>query len=626
MADDTKLLAVIEANTKQFENALKRIEKQTAQTFGKADQSVKRLESSLRSSSSQILSLGRSFAAAFGVGFAVGGIASLPGLLRDVVRQAADIGDTADKIGLTTDALQELNFAAQQTGSTAETMTSALEQFAKRIGDAAQNGGDLAKIFKANGIALKDANGALRPLNDLLNEYANLIRGAVSPSDQFVLSTEAFGRGAGADMVLTLRDGADGLRRFADEAQNTGQVIERSLIKQAQEIDDKFDQLAGTLATFAQEQVLIFVRDLSNAFQQLSGWLSAVRDAANAGAAALDNLGGANDPEAIRAQLAEAEQTLAGIQDRAAKGINIPGGSLEDAIKLVQRLRGELAALQAENKAAVDSTRTIVEPRTKDDEIIIPTILPPKPPPKTGKSKAQREAEAAAKELERERQAVLDLISDLEFERKIIGLSNEQREIEIALRRAGTVATEEQRAEITGLVAAGIREQEALDGLIDRMDALRDAASSTLDAFSQSIQNGEGATEALKAALVDVLKTLVQIGQQQVIASLFGLSGTPGGGLIGGLVGGLFGGGSQSASALGLSNIQTPNLASSVAASRRSAPPVIRLEVVEGALFRPVVTGIAGAVSVKQAGLAEQRAVARGPAVARDMQRRVGTP
>lgn len=585
-----------------------KLQQQTDKAIRGASKSINSLDGALLKATSAA----RTFATAFGAGFLVGGIATLPTLLRGVVKELADIGDTADKIGITTDRLQELNFQAEQNGASAETMTTALEQFAKRVGEAAQKGGDLAKIFEANGIALKDAEGNLRPLNDLLRDYSNLIKGAVSPSDQFVLAAEAFGRGAGADMVLVLKEGADGLLRFGQEAQRTGQVIREDLVRQAQEVDDKFDQLAGTLATFAKEEVLIFVRNLVDEFNRLSGALQAVRDFAVAGGEALSNLGGANDVEALKEQLAEAEKTLASIQARAAQGI-IPGGSLDDAIADVARLRGELAALQAQMGAALPDLRQ------KDDAIaklIFPTATTVLPPPKRTGGAGSRAG--GISDIEREKKAVIELIAELQREQSLIGATDAERRISNELRRAGASATEAQKAQIASLITQIEAAEAAQQRLIDTLDNVRSASLSALDAFSQSIADGEGAVAGLKSALVDALQTIIQIGQQQIIASLFGGFGGAGGGLFGGIFGKFLGGGASP------SSLSAPSLSSFSRSA--AAAPVVQLSIVEGALFRPVVTSISGAVSVRHAGAAEQRAIARGPAVARDAQRRFGTP
>src|SRR4051812_20565581 len=69
--------------------------------------------------------------AGLGAGIAIGGLAQIPGIIRDIVKEGADLVDLAHKIGLTTDALQELRFQSEQNGSSAEELDSALEQFSR---------------------------------------------------------------------------------------------------------------------------------------------------------------------------------------------------------------------------------------------------------------------------------------------------------------------------------------------------------------------------------------------------------------------------------------------------------------------------------------------------------------
>lgn len=70
MADDAKLIAVVEANTKQFENALKRLEKVTKSSTDQMTNSVKKLDASFAGVGKRAASLagvfGRSFASGFG--------------------------------------------------------------------------------------------------------------------------------------------------------------------------------------------------------------------------------------------------------------------------------------------------------------------------------------------------------------------------------------------------------------------------------------------------------------------------------------------------------------------------------------------------------------------------------
>lgn len=170
------------------------------------------------------------------------------------------------------------------------------------------------------------------------------------------------------------------------------------------------------------------------------------------------------------------------------------------------------------------------------------------------KSQTQIAAEKAAKsgsrkkaisEAERERKAVLDLIDALEFERSLIGLTDVEREKANALRRAGSAATDEQRAKIEQLVEASYREREAHEAAEEAIqrqkEAMEDLGNIGLDAvqsIADALADGKITTEEwvqILSRLVDQLLSMPNLG------SILG----GGSGGFGGILGALFGGGSS---------------------------------------------------------------------------------
>lgn len=675
MADDVKLLAVIDANTKAFENALKRIERSTNATFGKADQSVRRLERTLQASSTRLTSFGRNFSTALLRPLAaLAGAQGLSSLINsfqrieNALKIAGVEGEEFDKV------LQSLTKTATQNGAPLESLVQLYGQLAlsqKDLGISTEevleftNG--VAAALKISGRSAEAARGALLQLSQIMgsavvrSEEFNSVQEGARPILQAVADglEEAGGsvaklRGLVIDGLVpteaffrAFQAGQGNLQALADTADLTlGQAFENLITNLTLSVGE-LDKATGSSVRL--KDALIAVGNAVNFVTIKLGDLAASDFGSKIGDMA-DAIGDAGAKTRLLVEGFFAGKFKGDAGHEFVQHIVDTGADIlraEDKLRTdVEKLKdnpievGDLVALPSQQAdravsalEAIDDRvdrlfNTIGEANRKVDPVSLTDFPPPKPPKPPGKSQADRDREAAARAIDREREAVKQLISDLEFERSLIGLSNEQREIEIALRRAGAVATEEQRAQITSLVASGIREQEALDQLIDRMDELRNAAGGALDAFAQSIASGEGATAGLKAALVDLLQTIIQIGEQQAIKSLFGAIGTAGGGGIGGIIGGLFGGaGAQTGGGAAVSRLPTPTVAN-LAGSRSllPRPAVVELSVVEGALFRPVVTGISQGVSVRQSGLAEQRAVARGPAVARDAQRRFGTP
>ena len=243
----------------------------SAPAFKSVQGNVAQTDKAVMALNGSILTAGRSLIGAFAKGFVVGGLASLPTVLQETAKAAANIGDVADKVGLTTDELQELRYAAEQTGVETRAMDVAMQRFSRRTAQAAAGQGELVDILRANGIALRDNEGNMRPLVDILGDYAVLIKNAGSEQEALLLAFKAFDT-EGAALVNTLRNGGDALDDMGAAAHEVNQVLGEDLIRTAQDVDAQFKELSGTIGTFFQRAVLGAV----NAFDSIGDILGRV--------------------------------------------------------------------------------------------------------------------------------------------------------------------------------------------------------------------------------------------------------------------------------------------------------------------------------------------------------------
>lgn len=145
-------------------------------------------------------------------------------------------------------------------------------------------------------------------------------------------------------------------------------------------------------------------------------------------------------------------------------------------------------------------------------------------------------ARSGSKEADREREAVVQLIAELEHELSILGLTEQQKAVANALRRAGAAATEEERQAITSLVNETYLEQQAIESMNEQMREFQDIAKSALQTFISDITAGKDATEALGNALSNIGNRLLSAGLDGLFNGLF--SGGGGGSFLSGLFGG----------------------------------------------------------------------------------------
>lgn len=155
---------------------------------------------------------------------------------------------------------------------------------------------------------------------------------------------------------------------------------------------------------------------------------------------------------------------------------------------------------------------------------------------------AARSAASTAKqttaEKERERQAVEALIEQLQFELETVGMSNEQKAVANALRRAGAAATDEERAQIEGLIIAREQENQKLKEAEALYNAIKSAAEQSLKSFLSDLAEGKSLGEAFKNVLDDILSRLIDFGVSTALNAIFpGLGNIAGARAMGGPVG-----------------------------------------------------------------------------------------
>lgn len=211
-----------------------------------------------------------------GLGSAVGALRTTLGALgvalsgaelihftKEAVTSLADIGSSAKRVGATTDALQALRFEVKQGGGDIKDADTFLQRFAESASKAGTGGNYLAKVFFANGVALKDANGQLKSSVDLLVAYAKLVDNTAAHEDKLRLAREAGGKGSGAQMLEVLEKIArQGLPSVIDRLKELGIIVDKNMIDKADQIDKKWKLTSGRIDTYLKGTVIAAMEEL----------------------------------------------------------------------------------------------------------------------------------------------------------------------------------------------------------------------------------------------------------------------------------------------------------------------------------------------------------------------------
>jgi hypothetical protein len=185
------------------------------------------------------------------VGAAIAGLGALTAGLTGAALVAIDVADnlqdSADSAGVSAEKFQELRFALAGVGVDEAKLTGFLQRFTKNLGDLQTRGtGPLQKALKDTDKALLESVRSAPTVDAALDLILSRLIELPAAQQKASLAAAAFGKGAGA-LTPILTDNADGLRALTERAQETGNVIDASLLGPASQASDRLAQLSQTI-------------------------------------------------------------------------------------------------------------------------------------------------------------------------------------------------------------------------------------------------------------------------------------------------------------------------------------------------------------------------------------------
>ena len=397
---------------------------------------------------------------ALGLGVGAIGVSGLSRSIMEVVNSTDALVKKARQVGVSFEDLQRARYGFDLVGVSVETTNEFLTQFSRRLAEAANKGGELADVLAVNGIAIRDSEGNIRPLMDLLRDYANLVKGARTEGEKLQLAHIAGGRSA-ADFALAMHDGAAGIDAAMKAADEAGVVLSNDLAPSVEEVNDAFTKLQAQLSVGFKRVVLGAIKDV----RDLQGELS------------------------LGARLAKwAAETIGHLE------------SAEDRAKGTLRLKLRLGRFDTEGF-------TLEDLGGLPGATVPATVIPTKPE-KPIRSRTERDA-------------VADLISTLKHELDVLRLTGAERAVANNLRRAGAEATVEERQQIEGLTRSIFDLEEAQARAAEEAKFLGDEA---FDAISGLLIDGKSAVDVVNDLARSLARAALQAALLGTgpLAGLFG--------------------------------------------------------------------------------------------------------
>ena len=207
------------------------------------------------------------------------GIAASLGMgVKEAVTGFAAAGDAVDKmaarVGLSAETLQEWSFAAKHAGASPQALEDGLKDLSKHMAEIA-SGSDTtssaATLFKALGIAVKDAGGKIRPVAEVFEDFADAIKRNEDPALRTRMAMAALGEG-GRSLIPMMSAGSEGLREMSKQARDLGLVMSSEDVAAAANLTDHLDDMRavfGSIGTTIGAKLAPVVVRLADQFRDL---------------------------------------------------------------------------------------------------------------------------------------------------------------------------------------------------------------------------------------------------------------------------------------------------------------------------------------------------------------------
>ena len=219
---------------------------------GSFETDTARAEKSLAKFKKEALETAKQAGAVLGTAaVAVGGALAL--MTKQAIDAADEINKLSQKTGESAETLSALSYAFELGDVSGEAFGSSMIKLSRSMSEAAQGSGDAAVAFNVLGVAVKNADGSLRPTADVLGDVAQKFAEFADGPEKSALAIAIFGK-SGADLIPVLNAGKDGLKSMADEAKQLGIVISGETARAAEEFNDTLTKI-GKGANAAGQQL-----------------------------------------------------------------------------------------------------------------------------------------------------------------------------------------------------------------------------------------------------------------------------------------------------------------------------------------------------------------------------------
>lgn len=247
-----------------------------AENLNKSAESAGKLEGGLKKAAAASGSLKVALAAA-----AAAAVTGLGRGAAELIAYSDELNTLAKQSGFTTAELQKMAYAADLVDVSQETIVSSARKLKTNM---KSTSAEVTAAWDKIGVSVRNTDGSFRDSNAVFYETIEALARVSNETERDTLAMTLFGRSAD-DLAGIIDDGGEALKRFGDEAEAAGLILDESQLQSLNEINDELDELkAKAKGTFGEVMATFLVENREEIDRIIEGlanwleWISAVSD------------------------------------------------------------------------------------------------------------------------------------------------------------------------------------------------------------------------------------------------------------------------------------------------------------------------------------------------------------
>lgn len=212
---------------------------------------------------------------------ALGGLGAVGGLFTmtaNVAKASAEFQKLAKVTGLAPAELGRFNFFAKMSEVSSETLGNSLARLNLKVGEAASGKNkDAAKLFAALGISLRDGNGQVKKMADLLPDIFEAFRVNKSSTSRAIIGNMLFGK-SWREIVPLLETSRESLTRWEQEWRELKWTPPPGTREALSDYRHEWLKLEYASTTFSRVLAGTLAKTLTPVIGQMTEWVTANRE------------------------------------------------------------------------------------------------------------------------------------------------------------------------------------------------------------------------------------------------------------------------------------------------------------------------------------------------------------